>query len=237
MILETILQQSGLQRDIHYFKEKSFNNQDGQNLRPDFQIHLPDNRLIIADSKVSLIAYNKFCESVNENDSQKFLDEHLKSVKNHIDILAEKKYDELEASLDFTMMFMPIEPAYLIAIQSDKNLWAYAYSKRILLVSPTNLIACLKIIDDLWKREMQSKNAMAIVNRGEKLYHKFISFTESLLEIGKKLDSSKESYDHALKQLKDGNGNLVSQAEKLKNLGLKTDKKMPIDFEISTDDD
>ena len=237
MILETILQQSGLQRDVHYFKEKSFNNQDGQNLRPDFQIHLPDNRLIIADSKVSLIAYNKFCESVNDNESQKFLDEHLKSVKNHIDTLAEKKYDELETSLDFTMMFMPIEPAYLLAIQADKNLWAYAYSKRILLVSPTNLIACLKIIDDLWKRELQSKNAMAIVNRGEKLYHKFISFTESLLEIGKKLDSSKESYEHALKQLKDGNGNLVSQAEKLKNLGLKTDKKMPIDFEISTDDD
>lgn len=237
MILETILQQSGLQRDIHYFKEKSFNNQDGQNLRPDFQINLPDNRLIIADSKVSLIAYNKFCDSINDIESQKFLDEHLKSVKNHIEILAEKKYDELETSLDFTIMFMPIEPAYLIAIQSDKNLWSYAYAKRILLVSPTNLIACLKIIDDLWKRELQSKNAMAIVNRGEKLYHKFISFTESLLEIGKKLDSSKESYDHAIKQLKDGNGNLVSQAEKLKNLGLKTDKKMPIDFETSTDDD
>ncbi|NBX52234.1 MAG: DNA recombination protein RmuC [Proteobacteria bacterium] len=237
MVLETILQHSGLQRDIHYFKEKSFNNDEGKNLRPDFQIHLPDNRLIVTDSKVSLNAYNKFCESTNEIESQKYLDDHLKSVKNHIDNLAEKKYDELERSLDFTIMFMPVEPAYLLAIQSDKNLWAFAYSKRILLVSPTNLIACLKIIDDLWKREMQSKNAMAIVNRGEKLYSKFVSFTESLLEIGRKLDASKDSYDNAVRQLREGNGNLLSQAEKLKNLGLKSDKKIPIDFEISSDDE
>ncbi len=237
MILETILQHSGLQRDIHYFKEKSFNNEEGQNLRPDFQIHLPDNRLIIADSKVSLVAYNKFCESKNDEESKRFLDEHLKSIYNHVDSLSEKNYDDLEKSLDFTMMFMPVEPAYILAIQADKDLWSYAYSKRILIMSPTNLIACLKIIDDLWKREMQSKNAMAIVNRGEKLYNKFVTFTESLLEIGRKLTDSQKAFDSALNQMKEGKGNLMWQAESLRSLGLKSEKKIPIEFDIFQNDD
>jgi len=237
MILETILQHSGLQKDIHYFKEKSFNNEEGQNLRPDFQIHLPDNRLIIADSKVSLVAYNKFCESKNDEESKRYIDEHLKSVYSHVDNLSSKNYDDLEKSLDFTMMFMPVEPAYILAIQADKDLWSYAYSKRILIMSPTNLIACLKIIDDLWKREMQSKNAMAIVNRGEKLYNKFVSFTESILEIGRKLNDSQKAFDSALNQMKEGKGNLLWQAESLRALGLKSEKKIPIDFDISQEDE
>ncbi len=237
MILETILQHSGLQRDVHYFKEKSFNNEEGQNLRPDFQINLPDNRIIITDSKVSLVAYNKFCESKNDEESQKYLEEHLKSVYGHVDNLSSKNYDDLEKSLDFTMMFMPIEPAYILAIQADKNLWSYAYSKRILIISPTNLIACLKIIDDLWKREMQSKNAMTIVNRGEKLYNKFVSFTESILEIGRKLNDSQKAFDNALNQMKEGKGNLLWQAESLRNLGLKSEKKIPIEFDILQDDE
>ena len=237
MILETILQHSGLQRDVHYFKEKSFNNEEGQNLRPDFQIHLPDNRLIIADSKVSLVAYNKFCESKNDEESQKYLEEHIKAVYAHVDNLSSKNYDDLEKSLDFTMMFMPVEPAYILAIQADKDLWSYAYSKRILIMSPTNLIACLKIIDDLWKREMQSKNAMAIVNRGEKLYNKFVSFTESILEIGRKLNDSQKAFDSALNQMKEGKGNLLWQAESLRGLGLKSEKKIPIDFDISQEDE
>ena len=237
MILETILQHSGLQRDVHYFKEKSFNNEEGQNLRPDFQIHLPDNRLIIADSKVSLIAYNKFCECKNDEESQKYLEEHLKAVYAHVDNLSSKNYDDLEKSLDFTMMFMPVEPAYILAIQADKNLWSYAYSKRILIMSPTNLIACLKIIDDLWKREMQSKNAMAIVNRGEKLYNKFVSFTDSILEIGRKLNDSQKAYDNALNQMKEGKGNLLWQAESLRGLGLKSEKKIPIDFDVSQEEE
>ena len=237
MILETILQHSGLQKDIHYFKEKSFNNEEGQNLRPDFQIHLPDNRLIIADSKVSMVAYNKFCESKNDEESKRYIDEHLKSVYSHIDNLSSKNYDDLEKSLDFTMMFMPVEPAYILAIQADKDLWSYAYSKRILIMSPTNLIACLKIIDDLWKREMQSKNAMAIVNRGEKLYNKFVSFTESILEIGRKLNDSQKAFDGALNQMKEGKGNLLWQAESLRGIGLKSEKKSPIDFDISQEDE
>lgn len=237
MILETILQHSGLQRDIHYIREKSFNDENGKNLRPDFQILLPDNRLIITDSKVSLNAYNKFCENSNEAESQKYLAEHLKAVRNHIELLSEKKYDNLEKSLDFTMMFMPVEPAYLLAIQADENLWSDAYSKRILLVSPTNLIACLKIIDDLWKRELQSKNAMAIVYRGEKLYEKFIGVIESIQEIGKKLNDSQKSYDNVMRLISEGRGNLSWQAETLKNLGLKSEKKIPIDFDYLPEED
>jgi DNA recombination protein RmuC len=151
--------------------------------------------------------------------------------------LSSKNYDDLEKSLDFTMMFMPVEPAYILAIQADKDLWSYAYSKRILIMSPTNLIACLKIIDDLWKREMQSKNAMAIVNRGEKLYNKFVSFTESILEIGRKLNDSQKAFDGALNQMKEGKGNLLWQAESLRGLGLKSEKKIPIDFDISQEDE
>ena len=135
------------------------------------------------------------------------------------------------------MMFMPVEPAYLLAIQADENLWSDAYSKRILLVSPTNLIACLKIIDDLWKRELQSKNAMAIVYRGEKLYEKFIGVIESIQEIGKKLNDSQKSYDNVMRLISEGRGNLSWQAETLKNLGLKSEKKIPIDFDYLPEED
>jgi DNA recombination protein RmuC len=133
-------------------------------------------------------------------------------------------------------MFVPIEPAFFIAIQGDPDLWAYAYSKRILLVSPTNLIACLKLISDLWRREWQNKNAMEIVKRGEALYEKFVGFTNTFEDVGNSIKASQEKYDKALGQLKDGRGNLINQAIQLKNLGLKSDKKvssnmLPSDFD------
>jgi DNA recombination protein RmuC len=127
-------------------------------------------------------------------------------------------------------MFIPIEPAYLLSIQSDQNLWAYAYSKRILLISPTNLIACLKLMADLWKRELQSQNAMEIVKRGEMLYDKFVSFTNTMEDIGKHLKKTNDSYDVAINQLKSGKGNLVVNAQKLKDLGLKSNKEIPSSF-------
>ncbi len=177
------------------------------------------------DSKVSLIAYDNYSACEDSEEQSRFLTEHLNATKLHIDQLSSKKYDNIETSLDFTMMFIPIEPAYLLAIQGDSDLWSYAYSKRILLVSPTTLIACLKLFSDLWRREWQNKNAMDIVKRGELLYEKFVGFTENFEEIGNKLNATQKAYDNALGQLKTGKGNIISQAIQLKNLGLKSDKK------------
>jgi len=228
MILERILESSGLTKDREYFIQQSMKDEDGNILRPDVRVNLPDERVIIIDSKVSLVAYDKLVATENVDEQKILLDEHLKSTCDHINQLSSKRYDDLEASLDFTMMFVPIEPAYLAAVQGDSELWAYAYSKRILLVSPTNLIACLKLISDLWKREWQNKNAMEIVKKGEALYEKFVGFTKTFEEIGNSIKASQEKYDKALGQLKDGKGNLVNQAIQLKNLGLKSDKRISV---------
>jgi DNA recombination protein RmuC len=226
MILERILESSGLTKDREYFIQQSMKDEDGNNLRPDVMVHLPDKRVIIIDSKVSLIAYDKFCATESAEEQKIFLDEHIKATLEHINQLSAKKYDDLETTLDFTMMFVPIEPAYLAAVQGDPDLWAYAYSKRIVLVSPTNLITCLKLISDLWKREWQNKNAMDIVKKGEALYEKFVGFTKTFEEIGNSIRASQEKYDKALGQLKEGRGNLVNQADQLRKLGLKSDKRL-----------
>lgn len=226
MILERILESSGLTKDREYFVQQSIKNEEGKTQRLDVRVNLPDNRVVIIDSKVSLIAYDKYCASEDSEEQERYLAEHINATKLHIDQLSEKKYDNIETSLDFTMMFVPIEPAYLLAIQGDTDLWSYAYSKRILLVSPTTLIACLKLFSDLWRREWQNKNAMEIVKKGEALYEKFVGFTKTFEEVGNSIKSTQEKYDKALGQLKDGRGNLINQAIQLKNLGLKSDKKV-----------
>ncbi|OAV73348.1 DNA recombination protein rmuC [Bacteroidales bacterium Barb6] len=236
MILESILQKSGLVKDREYFLQQTIKDEEGKSLRPDVLVKLPDNRIIIIDSKVSLVAYDRFSSSETAEEQKIHLAEHLKSIYAHIDELHGKQYDNLESSLDFTMMFIPIEPSYLIAIQTDQDLWAYAYSKRILLISPTNLIACLKLMADLWKREMQSKNAMEIVKRGEMLYEKFVTFASTLEDVGKHINKAQQSYTAAVGQLNTGNGHLVGQALKLRSLGLKSSKEipaamLPLDFE------
>lgn len=227
VILESILQQSGLAKGREYFLQQTIKDESGRNLRPDVLIKLPDNRIIIIDSKVSLVAYDRFSAADNAEQQTIHLAEHLKSVYTHIDELSSKQYDNLDAALDFTMMFVPIEPAYLVSIQADQDLWAYAYAKRILLVSPTNLIACLKLMADLWKREMQSKNAMEIVKRGELLYEKFVTFAGTLEELGRQINKTQQSYTTAIGQLNSGSGHLIGQALKLKNLGLKSNKEIP----------
>ena len=236
MILERILESSGLTKGREYFVQQSIKDDDDRTQRLDVRVNLPDDRVVIIDSKVSLIAYDNYSASENSEEQKKFLAEHVSATKLHIDRLSTKKYDNIETSLDFTMMFIPIEPAYLLAIQADSDLWSYAYSKRILLVSPTTLIACLKLFSDLWRREWQTKNAMDIVKRGELLYEKFVGFTENFEEIGRKLNSTQKTYDDALGQLKTGRGNVISQAIRLKNLGLKSDKRvsdrlLPLNFD------
>jgi DNA recombination protein RmuC len=237
MILERILESSGLTKDREYSIQQSLVDEEGSHKRPDVIVRLPDERTIIIDSKVSLIAYDKYVATEDTDEQKIYLDEHLNSMYLHIDRLSSKRYDYLGATLDFTMMFVPIEPAYLIAMQGDSNLWTNAYSKRILLISPTNLIACLKLISDLWRREWQNKNAKQIVEAGEKLYEKFIGFSQTFEEIGKSLKSSQDKYDKALGLLKDGRGNLVNQAVRLKKLGLKSEKKVSANLLPLEDDD
>lgn len=231
LILETILENSGLKKDLNYKIQNSFENSEGQSLRPDVLIYLPNDRIIIIDSKVSLLHYNNFCSTNNENKKKEYLQKHLKSITNHIDQLSQKKYDDLKNSLNFTIMFVPIEPAYLIAYQFNTELWNYAYKKRILLVSPTNLITSLKIISDLWTRDLQSKNAYAIVERAEKMYEKFVRFTDNLLELGKNLQKIEKNYSDTINQLYNSKGNLINQANQLKNLGLKSNKQISSKFD------
>ena len=159
------------------------------------------------------------------------LSQHLTSIKGHITQLSQKAYDDYGKSLDFVMMFIPSEPAYIAAMQADQNLWNFAYERRILLLNPSNLITSLKLIADLWKREHQSRNAMEIADRGAKLYDKFVGFVENLEKIGKNLDLAKGSYNEAYKQLSTGNDNLVTQTQKLKSLGIKNKKNLPSSLE------
>jgi len=227
MVLERILEQSGLEKDTHYMMQESFRNEQGNMLYPDVVIHLPGERNIIVDSKVSLVAYDRYVSASSQEEQQQALQKHMVSVKKHVDELAAKQYDSFQGSLDFTMMFVPVEPAYLIAIQNDPGMWSYAYRKRIVLISPTNLIACLKLMSDLWSREMQNKNAMQIARRGELMLKKFENFIETLSALGGSIKKSQEAYDAAMGQLRDGSGNLIGQANKLKELGIKAYKNLP----------
>lgn len=203
-----------------------FSEFSGKKMRPDAVVKYPDERNVIIDSKVSLTA---FTDLVDENDAdiiQLKMNQHLASVKNHIVELSNKAYDDYGKSLDFVMMFIPSEPAYIAAMQADPNLWNFAYDKRILLLNPSNLITSLKLIADLWKREYQNRNSIEIANRGAKLYDKFVSFVENLERIGKNIDQAKSSYNDALKQLSEGRGNLMNQSLEMKKLGIKNKKEI-----------
>lgn len=236
MILESILEKSGLVKGREYFLEyqlKDENNKalysefSGKKMRPDAVIKYPDERNVIIDSKVSLTAFTELVDESDPDVYQTLLGQHLSSVKNHIQQLSQKAYDDYGKSLDFVMMFIPSEPAYIAAMQADQNLWNYAYERRILLLNPSNLMTSLKLIADLWKREYQSRNATEIAERGAKLYDKFVGFVDNLEKIGKNIDQAKNVYNDAYKQLSTGNDNLVIQTQKLKALGIKNKKDLP----------
>lgn len=236
MILESILEKSGLVKGREYFLEHELRDEDnnalfsefsGKKMRPDAVIKYPDERNVIIDSKVSLTA---FTDLVDETDPDVYaikLSQHLGSIKNHISQLSQKAYDDYDKSMDFVMMFIPSEPAYIAAMQADPNLWNFAYEKRILLLNPSNLITSLKLIADLWKREYQNRNSMEIADRGAKLYDKFVSFVENLEKVGRNLDQAKNVFNDAYKQLHTGNDNLIIQTQKLKSLGIKNKKDLP----------
>ncbi|MFV0329795.1 MAG: DNA recombination protein RmuC [Dysgonomonas sp.] len=234
MILESILEKSGLKKGTEYFAQEFITNDKGERIQnhhnkymqPDVIIVYPGGRKIIIDSKVSLTAYVKYVEADEEKDKQVAEKEHIISVRQHIDELSNKSYQDYVESLDFVMMFIPNEPAYILAMQLDSTLWDYAYRKRILLINPTNLVASLKVVADLWKRENQSRNAQEIARRGAILYEKFVRFVETLQEVGRNIEKAQGSYNKAFSQLKDGNGNLIRQAEMLKELGVKSPKEL-----------
>ena len=235
MILESILEKSGLVKDREYFMEHELldengnplkSDSEGKKMRPDAVIKYPDNRSVLIDSKVSLNAFTRLIAATDVDEQKKELEAHVAAVKNHIITLSAKGYDDYDKALDFVMMFVPSEPAYIAALQGDSDLWNFAYDKRILLLSPTNLITSLKLIVDLWKREYQNQNAIEIAERGAKLYDKFVGFVANLDDVGEYLDKAQIKYTEAYKQLSTGNDNLVSQATKLKGLGLKTKKEL-----------
>ncbi len=229
MILERILEDSGLTKNREYFKQQTIKNEDGDSLRPDFTLKLPGNQLVIIDSKVSLNAYEKMNSSESAEEKAQLITLHIGSIKRHIDDLSRKRYDHISESLDFTIMFIPIEPAFLVAVQHDQNLWNYAYSRHVILVSPTNLIAFLKLISDLWKRDNLNQNALKISEAGAKLYDKLVGFVDNLEKVGKNMDMAQKSYSDAFSQLCTGRGNLIKRAEDLKNMGLqnKINKSLP----------
>jgi len=229
MILENILERSGLVKDREYFVQKSFSDKDGKRLQPDIVVTYPGDKNVVIDSKVSLTAYEKYATSELKKEQDATLKEHLTSVRKHIDELQSKNYQHIYElnSLDFVMMFMPIEPAFLLAIQHDPGLWNYAYDKGILLISPTNLIAALKMVASIWQQEYQSRNVLEIADQSGKLYDKFVGLVDDLLDVGRKLKTTQGSYENSMRKLSEGTGNLVSRAEKIKKLGAKASKELP----------
>lgn len=229
LILENILDKSGLVRDREYFVQQSFRDDSGSRFQPDVIVKYPGDRSVVIDSKVSLVAYERFVSANDDKERERALNEHLLSIKNHIKGLGEKSYQDLYQlkTLDFVMLFMPIEPAYLIAIQNDPELWNFAYEKRILLISPTNLIAALKMIASLWRQEYQSQNVMEIAMQSGALYDKFVGLVDDLQDIGNKLESTRKAHDSAMNKLSTGKGNLLSRVENIKKLGAQTKKDLP----------
>ena len=237
MILETILDSSHLVKGIHYFTQENLKDAAGNNLRPDVILNLPDRKQIVVDSKVSLTAYVAYAESADPDEASRAVKNHLRSVRSHIDELGSKRYQALVDSPDFVIMFVPNEPAFLLAMQHDPTLWSDAYNKKVIVSSPTNLFALLKLVDDLWKRDKQNKNAIAIATEGANLYDKFVGFAETLTDLGRSVSAAGEKYERAIKQLKTGNGNLIRRTERLRELGVKATKDLPVQLSDYDDGD
>lgn len=228
-ILEKVLERSGLVKDVEYKTQVSTTNLVGQSIKPDVVIYLPEKKHLIIDAKVSLVAYDHFVSETDPQQIERFRNAHLNSVRNHIRLLSEKNYQSafhLNVP-EFVLLFMPIESAFSLAIQSDVELFNFAWDRRVILVSPTTLLATLRTVASVWKMEKQSRNVLEIARLSGDMYDKFEGFANDLLKIGQQLNSTKDTYHAAVNKLTEGRGNLVRTAEKIKSLGAKTTKTLP----------
>lgn len=228
LVLERVLEKSGLEKDREYFVQLSHVTIEGSRVLPDVVLHLPDNKRMIIDSKVSLTDYERFVNA-DEDDRPQYLRAHVNSIRKHVDQLSDKKYEDLYdiQSPDFVLMFVPIEPAFAIAINEDNSLYNKAFEKNIVIVTPSTLLATLRTIDTMWNNEKQQQNAIEIARQAGALYDKFEGLMQDLIGIGKKIDASKSDYNSAMKKLFEGDGNLIRRVEKLKKLGAKAKKALP----------
>jgi DNA recombination protein RmuC len=228
LVLERVLEKSGLEKDREYSVQQSFTLEDGSRVLPDVIIHLPDGKKMVVDSKVSLTDYERYINA--EDDLQeKFLKDHINSIRKHVDQLSDKKYEDLYEmeSPDFVLMFVPIEPAFAIAINHDNTLYNKAFEQNIVIVTPSTLLATLRTIDSMWNNEKHQRNAIEIARQAGALYDKFEGFVSDLTKVGKKMDEAKTEYKGAMNKLVEGRGNLVTSVEKLKKMGAKAKKSIP----------
>ena len=225
MLLETILDNSNLIRGVHYDCQVTIKDDEGNNQRPDVVLYLPEGKRIVIDSKVSLTAYVEWVGAEEEAARTRYLAAHVASVRQHVNELSRKEYQRLLESPDFVIMFIPNEPAFLAAMQHDSAIWSDAYERKVIISSPTNLFALLKLVDDLWRRNEQSRNQEQIIKYGTTLYEQFVAFAASLEGVGQALDLARAKYDDAYKRLHTGNNNIVRTGERLRRLGLPTAKR------------
>lgn len=228
VILERILERSGLTKGVEYEVQVSTTNDDGRRLQPDVVVYLPEGKHLIIDSKVSLIAYEALVNCEKDEDRDRCLRDHILSVKNHIKQLSDKEYQHLPGmnSPDFVLLFMPIESSFGIAVQADAELFSYAWDRKIVMVSPSTLLATLRTISSIWKQEKQTQNALQIAKVAGGLYDKFVGFYKDMTDASAKMDAAKKSQDEAIKKLGEGGGNIIRKIEELKNLGAKTTKEL-----------
>lgn len=228
MILEKVLERSGLTKGQEYDTQVVLENGDGQQIKPDVVIQLPENKHIIIDAKVSLIAYNAMIAAETEEERLVKLKQHTESIRSHIKGLSDKHYESSKQlnSPDFVLLFMPIEAAFSTAMQHDHDLYSYAWDRKVVLVSPTTLLATLRTVSSIWTQEKRTKNAEAIADEAGKLYDKFVGFVDDLVEIGRRMDLSRKSYDEAMNKLSSGTGNLIRRAENMRQLGARNTKQL-----------
>ncbi len=240
IILLRLLENSGLKEGIHYKMQEQFKTEE-ESLRPDVILYLPNNRHIIIDSKVSIVAYERYFNAENDKQREDGLNQHIKSLKKHVDELAEKRYDYIKelTTLDFVIMFVPIEAAFMVAVDRDRSLFTDAYKKHILLVCPSTLLVTIQMIASIWRMEDQNVNARRIADEAAAMYEKFVRFVDSLDEISSALKKGQDSCDKAYKHLATGRGNLIRRATNLVSLGVKTSKQLPekllLDTELESD--